>query len=110
MKKPYVMPTIQEVVVGSEYKIDRKEARHVPRFPFAAAAEITESVSPSKLNGRITDLGLYGGYVVMPNPLPPGSLVPFSHFAPIHRAFLLFGWAARFSRWAGIMRRAAGHD
>jgi hypothetical protein len=49
--------------------------RTVPRFSFAAAAELTDSASTMHLSGRIAEISRKGCYVDILNPLPPGTLL-----------------------------------
>jgi hypothetical protein len=55
--------------------------RRVPRFPFEAAAELTEEKSGSKISARVTELSLYGCYLDTVNPLQPGTIVSLKIFS-----------------------------
>jgi hypothetical protein len=48
--------------------------RRVPRFPFAASAELLEEKSRAMIKTRVTELSLYGCYVEWINPLPQGTV------------------------------------
>jgi PilZ domain len=61
--------------LAPDFKDDGKGRRRGQRFPFVAAAEVTESVSQTSLHARVTELSLYGCYIDMANPLPHGSEV-----------------------------------
>jgi hypothetical protein len=52
-----------------------KDRRRVARFPFAAAAEITETAFGTRMQVYTSDLSLFGCYVRMTNPLPRGAQV-----------------------------------
>lgn len=47
-----------------------QQRRSVPRFPFVAVAEISETNSEIKLSARVSELSLHGCYIDMLNPLP----------------------------------------
>lgn len=49
------------------------ERRRTPRYPFVAAAELTEEKSGAKMQIRVTELSLNGCYFDMVNPLPDGT-------------------------------------
>lgn len=51
------------------------ELRRVPRFPFFASAEITETKSQTRLTARTSEISRYGCYMDMMNPLPLGTTV-----------------------------------
>ncbi len=51
------------------------ERRTHPRYPCTAAAEIVDSGSGARINGRTSDIGRGGCYVDTLNPLPVGSVV-----------------------------------
>jgi PilZ domain len=51
------------------------ERRGSPRFPFIAAAELTESTSGARLKAYTSDLGSNGCYLDTINPLPPGTII-----------------------------------
>lgn len=46
------------------------DRRRSPRFPFFAAAEITEIASSTKLTGRTSELSRFGCFMDMMNTLP----------------------------------------
>lgn len=49
------------------------ERRRAPRYPFIAAAELIETQSQAQFKARTSELGLYGCYLDMLNPLPQGT-------------------------------------
>jgi PilZ domain len=51
------------------------ERRRTERFPFSAAAELTEAQTGAKVSGRTSDLGLGGCYIDTLNPFPIGTEV-----------------------------------
>jgi hypothetical protein len=51
------------------------EKRLSSRLAFIARAELTEEVSGTKLNCRVSDLSLYGCYIDTLNTLPKGTVV-----------------------------------
>jgi hypothetical protein len=51
------------------------EARHSPRYPLVAAAELLDMQSRSKFNTKTSDLSLTGCYLDMLNPPPVGTRV-----------------------------------
>jgi hypothetical protein len=51
------------------------ERRRTLRFPFTASIEAIEEKSGTRINGRISDLGLGGCYVDALNPFPVGALL-----------------------------------
>jgi hypothetical protein len=53
----------------------RTKERRVPRYPFYAAAEITETKSETKMSARTSELSRHGCYIDMLNPLPLGMSV-----------------------------------
>lgn len=53
----------------------RPERRIFRRYPFVAAAEVTELCSGARLPGRMSDLGMQGCYIQTVNPFPVGTLV-----------------------------------
>src|SRR5882757_11478706 len=50
-----------------------KERRSEPRYPFAAMVEATEIRSNTKINGRISDIGVGGCYVEVMSPFAIGA-------------------------------------
>jgi hypothetical protein len=55
---------------------ERKEdRRQTPRFPFVANAEISETVSGTRILTRVTEISMHGCYLDMMNPLPKGTQV-----------------------------------
>jgi PilZ domain len=57
------------------------EKRLTPRFPFVAAAELTEEGSDARLDCRVGELSLHGCYVDVLNTLPEGTSVFLKVFA-----------------------------
>jgi hypothetical protein len=57
------------------------ERRRTPRFPFIATAEVIEKGAQTGLSARVTELGLYGCYVELPEPLPKGSQAIFKVYS-----------------------------
>ena len=57
------------------------ERRRTPRFPFIATAEVIEHGAQAGISARVTELGLYGCYVEMPDPLPKGRLALFKVYS-----------------------------
>lgn len=51
------------------------ERRRSSRYPFIAAAELTEATSGASLNASTSDLGPTGCYLDMMNPLPQGTVI-----------------------------------
>jgi hypothetical protein len=51
------------------------ERRQTPRYPFFAAAELTESTSGARLKAYTSDLGPNGCYLGTINPLPQGTVI-----------------------------------
>jgi PilZ domain-containing protein len=51
------------------------DRRSHPRYPFTAAAEVTDMKSQARLNTRISDLGLEGAYADTTSPFPLGTVV-----------------------------------
>src|SRR6266852_353159 len=51
------------------------ERRRSPRYPFFAAAELTESTSGARLKASTSDLGSNGRYLDTINPLPQGTII-----------------------------------
>ena len=51
------------------------ERRESPRYPFFAAAELTESTSGARLKASTSDLGSNGRYLDTINPLPQGTII-----------------------------------
>jgi len=51
------------------------ERRRSPRYPFFAAAELTESTSGARLEAATSDLGSNGCYLDTINPLPQGTII-----------------------------------
>ena len=51
------------------------ERRRSPRYPFFAAAELTESTSGARLEAATSDLGSNGCYLDTMNPLPQGTII-----------------------------------
>lgn len=59
---------------GGESSQETKR-RAVRRCPLVASAEVSESVSGTRLSARTSEIGLGGCYVDTLNPLPEGMLV-----------------------------------
>ena len=57
------------------------ERRRTPRFTFIATAEVIEKGAQAGLSARVTELGLYGCYVEMPDPLAKGSQAIFKVYS-----------------------------
>jgi hypothetical protein len=55
------------------------ERRSEPRLPLVLAAEITELLSGTRLQGRTADISRKGCYVDMLNPIPAGSAIFIAH-------------------------------
>jgi hypothetical protein len=51
------------------------QLRTVPRYSFAATADLTDSASTMHLSGRIAEISRKGCYVDILNPLPAGTLL-----------------------------------
>jgi hypothetical protein len=51
------------------------ERRRWSRYPFIAAAEVTEPISGARLKVSTSDLGLNGCYLDTINPLPKGTII-----------------------------------
>jgi hypothetical protein len=51
------------------------ERRRSPRYPFFAAAELTESTSGARLKASTSDLGSNGCYLEATHPLPQGTVI-----------------------------------
>jgi PilZ domain len=51
------------------------ERRNHPRYPCTAAAEVVDTQSGARINGRTSDIGRGGCYVDALNPFPVGSVV-----------------------------------
>lgn len=51
------------------YVVERKS----PRFPFIAAAQVTETRTEARLQARTSDISREGCYLDMLNPLPTGT-------------------------------------
>lgn len=72
------------------------ERRRAPRYPFIAAAEVTEIASVTKLNARTNDLSIGGCFLDMLNPSPEGTeiRVRISHasstFTALGRVVFIF--------------------
>jgi hypothetical protein len=49
------------------------EQRAVPRYPFVATTELTDSASAIQLSGRVTEISRQGCYVDTLNALPAGT-------------------------------------
>jgi hypothetical protein len=52
-----------------------QEQRRSPRYPFFASAELIDDKSDVRITTRLSELGLYGCYLDMMNPFPPGTSV-----------------------------------
>jgi len=52
-----------------------QERRRTPRYSFIAHAELHEDRSQVRVVTRVSELSLYGCYLDMMNPFPPGTLV-----------------------------------
>jgi hypothetical protein len=57
------------------------ERRRTPRYPFHAAAEITDAQSGAKLSSQVAELSLNGCYLDMLNTLPVHSDVTVKIFS-----------------------------
>ena len=51
------------------------ESRRSPRYPFFAAAELTEPTSGARLMASTSDLGSNDCYLDTINPLPQGTVI-----------------------------------
>jgi|SRR5882762_284052 len=51
------------------------ERRRSPRYPFFAAAELTQTTSGAQLEAATSDLGSNGCYLDTSNPLPQGTII-----------------------------------
>jgi hypothetical protein len=51
------------------------ERRRTPRYPFIATAEVLDQSSQASISTRVTELGLHGCYLDMPNPLPKDAQI-----------------------------------
>jgi len=60
---------------GTPAKSANTERRKLTRYPFTAAAKVTETNTQTSVSGRVSDLGLGGCYVDTVSPLPEGSEV-----------------------------------
>lgn len=49
------------------------DRRRTPRYPFIANAELVEDESKARIQTRVSEIGLYGCYIDMVNPLPEGT-------------------------------------
>lgn len=61
--------------------MDPKERRRVPRFPFAAPAELIPEGTGGKIATRVKELSLYGCYMELGTPLPRGTHVVIKVFS-----------------------------
>lgn len=52
-----------------------QELRRSPRYPFFAAAEITELQTKTRFKARTSDLSRFGCYMDMMNPFPRGTSI-----------------------------------
>ena len=72
------------------------ERRRAPRYPFIAEAEVTETVSGTKLSARTSDVSSGGCFLDMLNPSPEGTeiRVRISHasakFTAVGRVVFVF--------------------
>ena len=51
------------------------ERRRSSRYPFIAAAELTEPISGARLQASTSDIGFNGCYLDTTNPLPQGTVI-----------------------------------
>jgi hypothetical protein len=52
-----------------------RERRRSPRHIFIASAELYEEKSDVRVASRLSELSLYGCYLDMMNPFPPGTII-----------------------------------
>lgn len=57
-----------------------QDRRRAPRYPFIANAELIEEDSKAHMQTRVSEISLYGCYLDMVNPLPPGTLLSIKIF------------------------------
>jgi len=57
-----------------------EDRRRTPRYPFIANAELIEEASGARMQTRVSEIGLYGCYFDMVNPLPAGTTVTVKIF------------------------------
>ena len=51
------------------------ERRRTPRIPFVATGEIIDEAENTRTTSQLSDLGLHGCFVQLPNPFPEGTSV-----------------------------------
>ena len=78
MKKPYVKPAIRsrlsrlgDIEAGARFA----QKRSVPRYPFAARANVVEPISRLESEGRTSDISLKGCFVESLDQFPLNSIV-----------------------------------
>jgi hypothetical protein len=49
------------------------ERRRTPRIPFVATSEIIDEAENTRTTSQLSDLGLHGCFVQLPNPFPEGT-------------------------------------
>lgn len=64
----------KKIAGGSVASVPAERRRH-PRYPWTAAAEVVDTKSGARINGRTSDIGQGGCYVDTLNPLPVGTAV-----------------------------------
>ena len=59
----------------SEGNPAQTEKRRVPRRPLIATAEIFDHATETRAPARVSEISIYGCYLDVLNPLPPGSVI-----------------------------------
>jgi len=78
VRAPEIDPETGEIRAGrraNDVVVAREERRGSPRYAFTATAEVVDMKSRTRMNTRISDLGLQGCYVDTNAPFPIGIRV-----------------------------------
>jgi hypothetical protein len=53
----------------------KPDRRRVPRYPFIASAEFSQTNSGPRIEARVNELGMFGCYLETSSPAPEGALI-----------------------------------
>lgn len=73
MKQALLIGSPQGSAVGGGKSSDSAERRKTKRFAVSGSAELWESQTSTRLNGRVSDLGMGGCYIDTVSPFPVGT-------------------------------------
>lgn len=73
MKQSLLVGSPSGSAIGASKPSDSAERRKNKRFAVSASAELLESQTSTRLNGRVSDLGVGGCYIDTVSPLPVGA-------------------------------------